>query len=115
MLGSSSGITPGPAVMAVPSWPLRGSQGLKNHIHEAAAIFKVSELQGCSFMNQVYLLDTSSQSVPGGKKSFCQELMFGSLLYGSKSICVNALQKSNRKEKAMQTGHAYKKPHPSAD
>lgn len=34
---------------------------------------------------------------------------------GSKSICLNALQERNRKEKALQTGHAYTKPHPSAD
>lgn len=106
-LGSSLRITPSPPATTVISWPLMGSQGLKNPNHKAAAIFKGSELQGCSFINQVDLLATSSQSEFLGKKAFCRELMFGGLVYGSKSIHLNALQNSNRKEKSLQTGHAY--------
>lgn len=100
-LGSSSQITSSPAVTAVTPWLLTGSQGLKNHIPKASAIFKGSELQGCSFINQVQLLVTSSQSeFPGKKKkAFCLELMFEGLLYSSKSISLNALQKSNGREK----------------
>lgn len=56
--------------------------------------------QNCSFVNQMQLLATSSQSeFPGKKKAFCLELMFESLLYSSKSISLNALQKSNGREK----------------
>lgn len=36
----------GPMGTGVTSWPLTGSQGLKNGICKAAAMFKASELQG---------------------------------------------------------------------